>query len=304
MNEIAIRIGSVEFANPIMVASGTFGYAEEFDGLVDFREIGAVVTKTVTLEPRPGNAPPRIYETAAGMLNSIGLPNVGVKDFIDQKMPFLRTLQSRIVVNVAGVTAKDYVAVVACLDSVPGIDAFELNYSCPNVKQGGMSFSSNAQIAEAVTASVRKETKKPLIAKLTPNVTSISDIGRAVEQGGADALSAINTLVGMAVDVRTRKPRLSTITGGLSGPAIKPIALAKVYELCKSVSIPVVAIGGIMNLHDALEFFMVGAIAVQVGTANFMNPGCAAEITRDLRCYCQQQDLNLSDLIGSLEVDG
>jgi len=303
MNKVAIRIGDVAFANPIMVASGTFGYAQEFDGLLDFSQIGAIVTKTVTLEPRTGNPPPRIWETAAGMLNSIGLPNVGVEEFIVQKMPFLRNLATRIVVNVAGKTGDDYVRIVERLQQVDGIDAYELNFSCPNVKQGGMSFSADAQIAERVTADVRKKSQRPLIVKLTPNVTSIADIGKAVEQGGADAVSAINTLVGMAVDVKSRRPRLSTITGGLSGPAIKPIALAKVYELCRKLTIPVVAIGGIMNLQDALEFFVVGATAVQIGTANFINPACAAEIAQGLHGYCQAQNLNLQELIGSLRVE-
>ncbi|HNT64546.1 MAG TPA: dihydroorotate dehydrogenase [bacterium] len=303
MNKVAIRIGDVAFANPIMVASGTFGYAQEFDGLLDFSQIGAIVTKTVTLEPRTGNPPPRIWETAAGMLNSIGLPNVGVEEFIAKKMPFLRNLATRIVVNVAGKTGDDYVRIVERLQQVDGIDAYELNFSCPNVKQGGMSFSADAQIAERVTADVRKKSQRPLIVKLTPNVTSIADIGKAVEQGGADAVSAINTLVGMAVDVKSRRPRLSTITGGLSGPAIKPIALAKVYELCRKLTIPVVAIGGIMNLQDALEFFVVGATAVQIGTANFINPACAAEIAQGLHGYCQAQNLNLQELIGSLRVE-
>ncbi|HNR66788.1 MAG TPA: dihydroorotate dehydrogenase [bacterium] len=303
MNKVAIRIGDVAFANPIMVASGTFGYAQEFDGLLDFSQIGAIVTKTVTLEPRTGNPPPRIWETAAGMLNSIGLPNVGVEEFIAKKMPFLRNLATRIVVNVAGKTGDDYVRIVERLQQVDGIDAYELNFSCPNVKQGGMSFSADAQIAERVTADVRKKSQRPLIVKLTPNVTSIADIGKAVEQGGADAVSAINTLVGMAVDVKSRRPRLSTITGGLSGPAIKPIALAKVYELCRKLTIPVVAIGGIMNLQDALEFFVVGATAVQIGTANFINPACAAEIAQGLHGYCRAQNLNLQELIGSLRVE-
>lgn len=303
MSDLSVKIGSLEMANPVMVASGTFGYASEFEGLVDFSELGAIVTKTVTLEPRPGNHPPRIAETSAGMLNSIGLPNVGVEAFITDKMPFLRTCNTRIVVNVAGKTGQDFPEIVSRLEDVPGIDAYELNYSCPNVKEGGLSFSADAGIAHKVTGQVRQKTKRPIIAKLTPNVTSISTVGLAVEQGGADAISAINTLVGMAVDIQRRKPRLSTITGGLSGPAIKPVALARVFELVNAVKIPVIGIGGIATVEDALEFLIVGAHAIQVGTANFYHPMSACEIVRGLANYCTLHRLNsITKAIGSLCV--
>jgi dihydroorotate dehydrogenase (NAD+) catalytic subunit len=303
MSDLSVKIGCLEMANPVMVASGTFGYASEFEGLVDFAELGAIVTKTVTLESRPGNHPPRIAETPAGMLNSIGLPNVGVEAFIAEKMPYLRTCNTRIVVNVAGKTGLDYPEIVSRLEDVSGIDAYELNYSCPNVKEGGLSFSADARIAQKVTMQVRRQTRRPIIAKLTPNVTSISDVGRAVEQGGADAISAINTLVGMAVDIKRRKPRLSTITGGLSGPAIKPVALARVFELVSVVKIPVIGIGGIATVEDALEFLIVGAQAIQVGTANFYHPSSACQIARGLDNYCTKHRLgSITELFGSLRI--
>ncbi len=301
MSDLKVKIGSMEMANPVSVASGTFGYAEEFKDFFDLNALGAIVTKTVTIEPRPGNAPPRIAETSGGMLNSIGLPNVGVQQFIKEKMPFLRTLTTKIIVNVAGKTDKDYPEIISILNDVPGIDAYELNYSCPNVKEGGLSFSANPQVAEAVTQNVRKQTTRPIIAKLTPNVTSIGEIGRAVENGGADAVSAINTLVGMAIDIRTRKPKISTVTAGYSGPSIKPIALAKVYELYNSISIPIMGIGGIENTTDALEFMMAGASAIQVGTANFYNPLASFQITQGLDTWCKEQNISqLSQLTGSL----
>ena len=301
MIDLSVKIGDLELTNPVMVASGTFGYAEEFKDFFDLNKLGAIVTKTVTPEPRPGNRPPRIVETVGGMLNSIGLPNVGVEDFIIEKMPFLQTLATKRIINVAGKTGDGFVEAVERLEEIEGIDAYELNYSCPNVKEGGLTFSANAKIAQDVTENIRKVTKRPLIVKLTPNVTSISEIGKAVEEGGADAVSAINTLVGMAVNLETKKPKLSTITGGLSGPAIKPIALAKVYELVKNMSIPVIAIGGIMNAQDALEFLLIGAKAVQVGTANFINPRAPLEVLEGIEQYCQEQNiLSISDFIGSL----
>lgn len=300
MIDLSVKIGNLEFANPVMVASGTFGYAEEFKDFFDLNRLGAVVTKTVTPEPRPGNRPPRIVETASGMLNSIGLPNVGVEKFIKEKMPFLNSLTTRKIINVAGKTGEGFVEAVSILEDVEGIDAYELNYSCPNVKEGGLTFSASAKIAEEVTRNVRKVTARPIIVKLTPNVTSISEIGRAVENGGADALSAINTLVGMAIDVRTKKPKLSTITGGLSGPAIKPVALARVFELVNSVTIPVVAIGGISTSDDALEFLIAGATAVQVGTANFINPRAPLDVLEGLEEYCRTHNLSVSQIIGSM----
>jgi dihydroorotate dehydrogenase (NAD+) catalytic subunit len=303
MQELLTRIGSLELKNPVMVASGTFGYANEFDSLVQLNEIGAIVTKTVTLEPRAGNHPPRIFETSRGMLNSIGLPNVGVERFVKEKMPFLNSLGTKIIVNVAGKVGEEYGEIVSRLDQVAGIDAYELNYSCPNVKEGGLSFSANAKIAEKVTKDVRKKTKRPIIAKLTPNVTVIGEIGKAVQDGGADAISAINTLVGMAIDIHNHRPKLSTVTGGLSGPAIKPVALAKVYELYKTVQIPIIGIGGIMNAVDAIEFLITGARAIQVGTANFMNPKISTEIISGLYEYCLKNKYkNIQQIIGTIKI--
>ena len=273
MIDLSLHIADLRLANPIMTASGTFGYGDEYQDFIDLNALGALVTKTVTYEFRPGNPPPRIVETSSGMLNAIGLPNLGVDGFIKEKWPFLLTLTAPVIVNVAGKIGDDFVRVVEKLESVPGIAAYELNYSCPNVKEGGLSFSAKAETACTITQAVRRVTRRPLIAKLTPNVTAIAEIGLAVQEGGADAISAINTLVGMAVDIQTRRPRLANITGGLSGPAIKPIALAKVYELVKAVKIPIIAMGGIVDAADALEFLIVGARAVQIGTAQLLPTG-------------------------------
>ncbi len=303
MSELSTHIGPLRLDNPVLTASGTFGYAEEFADFYDLNRLGGVVTKTVTLEPRPGNKPPRICETPAGMINSIGLPNAGVEQFIAQKWPFLQQLKTAVIVNVAGKTPDDFVRAVEKLDVLQGIAAYELNYSCPNVKEGGLSFSSNARVAEQVTTMVRAVTRRPLITKLTPNVTSISEIGRACEGAGADAVSAINTLVGMAIDIHTRKPRIASITGGLSGPAIRPVALAKVYELVKALKIPVIGIGGIMTAEDALEFILAGAAAVQIGTANFMNPLAALQVVEGLQRYCEEEKISrLMDLCGAVQV--
>ena len=303
MTDLSVTIGSLTLANPILTASGTFGYAEEFDGLVDFRTLGGIVTKTVTVEPRPGNPPRRIVELPNGMLNSIGLPNVGIEQFIVEKMPFLRRTGTRIIVNVAGKTGDGFVKCVQRLEEVDGIDAYELNYSCPNVKEGGLSFSSDARVAASVTREVRRVSRRPIIAKLTPNVTSISDIGLACQDAGADAVSAINTLVGMSVNVKTRRPKLATVTGGYSGPAVKPVALAKVYELTRRLAIPVIAVGGICSLDDALEFLITGAVAVQLGTVNFYEPAATQRLAHDLDAYCRTQKIGrIIDLIGTLQV--
>ncbi|MBN2414033.1 dihydroorotate dehydrogenase [candidate division KSB1 bacterium] len=303
MSNLEVKIGNLELKNPVTVASGTFGYAEEFADFFDLNLLGGIITKTVTLEPRHGNPPPRIAETSGGMLNSIGLPNVGVQGFITEKMPFLRTLKTKVIVNVAGKVGEEFPEIVRILDDVDGIHAYELNYSCPNVKEGGLSFSANATVAEKLTASVRKATTRPIIAKLTPNVTSISKIGLAVENGGADAVSAVNTFVGMAIDLETKKPKIATITAGYSGPPIKPIALAKVFELCQKISIPVIGIGGIASTTDALEFLVAGATAIQVGTANFYDPCASVKIVQGITGYCRENNIEkISDIIGSLNI--
>lgn len=302
MIDLTVQIGRLTLKNPVMTASGTFGYADEFSDLVDLNQIGAIVTKTVTPKPRPGNPPRRIVELPGGMLNSIGLPNLGIDDFIAEKMPFLQSIGTHVIINVAGTDEEGFAECVSRLEDVPGISGYELNFSCPNIKNG-TSFSTDACIAERVTKNVRQATKRLVIAKLTPNVTSISQIGLACENGGADAVSAINTVIGMSIDVKTRKPKLATITGGYSGPAIKPIALAKVFELSSKLSIPVIAIGGIATAQDALEFIMAGATAFQVGTTNFYEPDATITIKKDLEFYCQENNIaKLTHLIGSIQL--
>lgn len=303
MCNLSVTIGQLKLKNPILTASGTFGYGEEFSPFLDLNRLGGLVTKAITYEPRPGNPPPRITETACGMLNSIGLANVGVKRFIKEKLPFLRTLTTSVIVNVAGKTVEEFVRVITEIENVGGVEGYELNVSCPNVKEGGLAFGVNPGITAAVTSLARSATDCCLIVKLSPNVTSIGDIARAAEEAGADALSVINTIVGMAVDINTRRPMLATTTGGLSGPAIKPIALAKVFEVVRAVAIPVIGIGGIMNYHDVLEFMITGATAIQVGTANFINPHIAEQLVDDLEKYCQQQEIcDINEIIGSLTL--
>lgn len=286
-----------------MVASGTFGYAKECASLVNLNRLGGIVTKAVTLNPRAGNPPPRIAETVSGMLNSIGLANVGVERFIAEKLPFLRTIDTAIIVNVAGSTLEEYLQVVERLEMAHGIDGYEINVSCPNVKRGGMQFGTDAESAYDLTKQLRKLTNRFLMIKLTPNVTNIGHIAKVVEDAGADAVSVINTLRGMAVDIKTRKPKIATIFGGLSGPSIKPVALAKVYEVAQNVKIPIIGLGGIVNYEDVLEFMLVGATAIQVGTATFFNPRTAEEIIDDLIHYGEQNKLiAIRELVGKLET--
>jgi len=304
VNNLSVQIGSLKLANPVLTASGTFGYGEEFDSLLNLNRLGGLVTKAVSLEVRIGNPYPRIAETACGMLNSIGLANAGVKNFIRDRLPFLQRLTTVVMVNVAGKTVDDFARVVEEIENAGGVDGYELNVSCPNVKEGGMAFSTDPKITAAVTSKARSVTDRCLIVKLSPNVTSISDIARAAEQAGADAVSLINTVVGMAVDIKTKRPKLATITGGLSGPAIKPIALARVFEVAQTVSIPIIGIGGIMNVEDVLEFLITGATAIQVGTANFVNPRIAEQLVDDLENYCQQQNIqDVRQIIGSIVTD-
>jgi dihydroorotate dehydrogenase (NAD+) catalytic subunit len=296
-------LGSLHLKNRVLVASGTFGYGNEVREFTDLNALGGIVTKSVSLLPRQGNAPTRIAETTAGMLNSIGLANVGVEAFIDDKLPYLRELDTAIVVNIAASSVEEYAAVLERLESEEGIDAYEINVSCPNVKEGGLNFGTRAPMTAAITRDLRARTRKPLVVKLTPNVTHISEFAIACETEGADAVSLINTLVGMAVDIKTRAPKLSTITGGLSGPAIKPVALAKVYEVSKAVRIPIIGIGGIMNWEDAIEFLLVGASAVQVGTASFRDPDAAVKIAHGMERYCLEQGIDdIQSLVGGLQV--
>jgi len=284
------------------VASGTFGYASECRSLINLNRLGGIITKAITLNPRAGNPPPRIAETAAGMLNSIGLANVGVERFISEKLPFLQTLEPAIIVNVAGSTLDEYLAVVEALESADGIAGYEINVSCPNVKRGGMQFGTDAKQVFELTQQLRHRSHRSLIIKLTPNVTNIATIAHAVQDGGADAISLINTVRGMAIDIHTRKPKIATIFGGLSGPAIKPIALAKVYEVAQVVTIPVIGLGGIMNHEDAVEFLLAGATAIQVGTATFVHPRTAEQIIDDLWQYCQINCIyKIQELVGGLK---
>ena len=298
-----VKIGSLILKNPVLVASGTFGYGDECKEFVDVNELGGIVTKSLSLKPREGNPPTRIVETPGGMLNSIGLANIGVKKFIEEKLPFLRTLSTAVIANIAASSVEEYCTVLSMLEEQEGIDAYEINVSCPNVKEGGLSFGTNVQLTAEITRQLRPLTRKTLIIKLTPNVTHISEFARAVAGEGADAVSVINTVIGMAVDVKKRKPRLSTVTGGLSGPAIKPIALAKVYEVAQAVKIPIFGIGGIMTAEDAVEFLLVGAAAVQVGTANFIDPDAGVTIARGIQAYCEQHNVSdVAQLTGAMQA--
>jgi dihydroorotate dehydrogenase (NAD+) catalytic subunit len=301
--DLRVRIGGLELKNPVMTASGTFGYGEEFADLVNLHRLGGIVAKGISLKPRPGNPPPRVVETSCGMLNAIGLENVGVERFISEKMVFLRQAGTAVVVNILGDTVDDYSELAARLNGVEGLAAIEVNISCPNVRKGGVAFGSQPKMAQAVTVAVRKQTSLPIIVKLSPNVTDITEIARAVEDSGADAVSLINTLLGMAIDSRSRRPRLANIVGGLSGPAIKPVALRMVWQVAGAVRIPVIGIGGITTAEDAVEFLLAGATAVQVGTANFVNPRAAEEIIDGLTDYLQEQKMeSVSHMIGSLQT--
>ena len=303
MNE-SFSLRGVTFRNRVFVASGTFGYGDEVTELVDLDKLGGILTKSLSLKPRDGNPPPRITETASGMLNSIGLANIGVHKFIAEKIPKLEGYSCAVVANIAASSVQEYCDVLELLDPHKRVDGFEINVSCPNVKEGGLSFGTDPAKVALITKELRKRTQKPLIIKLTPNVTHISEFARAAEAEGADAVSVINTLVGMAVNINTRKPRISTTTGGLSGPAIKPVALAKVYEVYKSVKLPIIGVGGISNWEDAVEFFLVGASAVQVGTANFINPAIGVDVAKGIVHYCERNSIeDVAELVGTLQAD-
>ena len=301
--DLSVEVAGVRFSNPVLTASGTFGYGEEYDALIDLSRLGGIVTKSVTLEPREGNPPPRTVETPAGMLNAIGLANVGVDRFIKEKLRFLRRQNTRIIVNVAGRSVDEYVRVVKRLNRCKGIDMLEINISCPNVKEGGLAFGARPESARECIEQIRDHTAYPLIAKLSPNVTDITEIACAVEDAGADAVSLINTLVGMAIDLEERKPVLANITGGLSGPAIKPVALAMVWKTAKAVRIPVIGIGGIFNTQDALEFILAGACMIQVGCANFVDPQTSIKIVGGLNGYLKEKKIKrITELVGKLKT--
>ncbi len=301
MGNLKVNIGGLELQNPVMTASGTFGYGDEFADFMDVDSLGAIIVKGTTLHPRQGNPAPRMAETPAGMLNAVGLQNKGVDYFIEHIYPKISEefKTTEIIANVAGSTVDDYRAVCEKLAPLDRIRAIEINISCPNVKQGGMAFGTTCAGAEEVTKAVRTAWPKTLIMKLSPNVTSIVDIAKAVEAQGADSVSLINTLMGMAVDVKRRKAVLSTVTGGLSGPAVRPVAVRMVWQVAKAVSIPVIGLGGICNTNDALEFIMAGATAIQVGTANFLDPRTAQFIAEGLRDYCEENHLSdISEIRG------
>jgi len=277
-----VDIAGIKMKNPVMVASGTFGYGEEYSELIDLNKLGAIVTKSITLNPRAGNPPPRICETPAGMLNSIGLQNDGLKVFIEKQLPFLSKFDVPVIVNVAGETIDEYVEVSRTLSRELKVRGIELNISCPNVKKGGMTFGIDPKATKELIEEVRAATKLPLIAKLSPNVTDITVIAKAAVSAGADALSLINTVLGMAIDIKTKKPKLTTVTGGLSGPAIKPIAIRMVWQVAQAVKVPIIGIGGIMTAEDAYEFLLAGASAVQIGTANFIDAETPLKIIKGL----------------------
>lgn len=300
---LGVRFGGVELQNPVLVASGTFGYGGEFADLIDLDRLGGIVVKGLSVAPEAGNPPPRIAETPAGMLNSIGLQNVGVEVFLEEKLPFLSRFKAAVVANIWGRTVAEYVAVAERLDGAPGLAAVELNISCPNIKEGGINFGKDPRLTEEVTAAVRAATRLPLWVKLSPGVTDIGQLARAAEAGGADALSVINTIRGMTVDVSTRRPTLSTVYGGLSGPAIFPIALYMVYEVTRVTSLPVLGIGGISGLAQVLQFLIVGATAVQVGTANFYDPTLSVRLVEELSRWLEEAGMDsVGELVGTLRL--
>lgn len=299
--DFSVRIGLLRLQNPVLTASGTFGYGQEYADLVDLNRLGGIIVKGLSLNPRPGNMPPRTVETPCGLLNAIGLQNVGVENFIADKLPFLRNLSVPVIVNILGQDIKEYRKLAERLSNVEGIAALEVNISCPNVKKGGVVFGTDYKAAARVTMAVREAARLPIIVKLSPNVTDIVSIARAVEEAGADAVSLINTLTGMAIDVETRRPRLHNVIGGLSGPAIKPVALRMVWQVAGAVKIPVIGCGGIMTAADALEFLIAGACAVQVGTANFVNPKATMEIISGIEEYLVRHNFkDVKSLVGSL----
>ena len=298
-----VKLKDIEFSSPLLTASGTYGYGHEVRDMADVNQWGGIITKSVTRHPREGNPPPRIAETRSGMLNSIGLANLGVEKYCNEIIPFLNELQTKVIINIAGSAMKDYLETMEILESKNGKHVgYEINISCPNVKEGGIEFGVNCEMTEQLTIEMRKRTDKLIIMKLSPNVTRIEDIAQAAESGGADAVSAINTVVGMAIDLKTRKPKLNTTFGGLSGPAIKPIAIANVHKVFKAVNIPIIGIGGIATAKDVVEFLLAGATMVQIGTMNYQNPNLGVQLKKELSEYYSQNGIEKTeDLIGKVE---
>lgn len=303
MADLSVNIGKLNLSNPVMTASGTFGYGLEFQDFVDLEKIGGIIVKGTTLHHREGNPYPRMAETPMGMLNAVGLQNKGVHYFVDHIYPQIKDIRTNMIVNVSGSQVEDYAETASIINELENIPAIELNISCPNVKQGGMAFGVTAHGAAEVVSAVRKVYKKTLIVKLSPNVTDITEIARAVEGAGADSVSLINTLLGMAIDAEKRCPILSTVTGGMSGAAVKPIALRMVWQVAKAVNIPVVGLGGIMNWKDAVEFLLAGATAIQIGTANFIDPAITVKVAEGINDYLDRHGYSsVRDIIGALEV--
>lgn len=311
--DLSVKIGRLKLKNPVMVASGTFGYAEEFQDFIDLKKLGAIVTKTITLKPRQGNPAPRTCETPAGMLNSIGLENPGIEKFIEDKLPFLKKIRVPIIVSIASEKGlNEFITLAKRLDKIKEVAALELNISCPNITPHAKSvqraacsqlIAQDAKATYKVVNTVRKVTHKTLITKLSPNVTDIAEIARAAEKAGSDAVSLINTLTGMSVDFKTGKPKIATVTGGLSGPAIRPVALRMAWEVYQKIRIPIIGMGGIIDISSALEFFISGATAISIGTANFINPGVTVEIIEGIKKYLQEQKISsINRLTGSLQA--
>jgi dihydroorotate dehydrogenase (NAD+) catalytic subunit len=301
--DLSIELAGIRLRNPVIAASGTFGYGEEFARFVDLKRIGAVVVKGTSARPIAGNSPPRLFPTPSGMLNSIGLENVGVDSFIRDKMPFLRDAGCSVIVNVFGFAEDEYIEVVEKLNACDGIAAYELNISCPNTKHGGMVFGTDPELTRNLTKVLKSRSKRPLFVKLSPNVTDIAEMARAAEDGGADALTVANTYLAMAIDTETFKPRIGNITGGLSGPAIRPITLRMVYQCARTVKIPVIGLGGIFAAEDAVEYFLAGAQAIQIGTANFQDPKAPLHILDGLTRFLQKRGMSsVRELLGKIEI--
>jgi dihydroorotate dehydrogenase (NAD+) catalytic subunit len=305
MTKLSVNIGAgISLKNPVLTASGTFGYGDEFEVLYDLSALGGIVTKAITPEPRAGNPMPRIAETECGMLNSIGLANLGLDEFVAKKLPVIEKFNTVVFVNVAGRELKDYIKVAEKLNEYSCIDGIEVNISCPNVKEGGVAFGTDPKVAAEVTREVRKVYKKHIMVKLSPNVTDITAVARAVEAEGADSLSLINTLFGMAIDIKTFRPKIKSVVAGYSGPAIKPVALQAVYKCSKAVKIPLIGMGGIYTAEDVVEFMLAGAAAVQIGTANFTNPMSAFNIAKGLEAFCKNRNISdINSLIGGMIID-
>ncbi len=298
---LKVNLGKLKLKNPVMTASGTFGYGKEYSEFVDLNKLGAIVVKGISLKPMKGNPAPRICETPAGMLNAIGLQNPGLKGFIRHQLPFLKELKTKVIVNILGNSVSEYIELAEELESL-GIDAVELNVSCPNVKKGGIVFGTEPKVFEELIKQVRQRVKLPIITKLSPNVTDIKQFAKIAEDAGSDIISLINTVTGMSIDVRSRRPRLANITGGLSGPAIKPIAVRMVWECCNAVKIPIIGMGGIVSPEDAMEFILAGASAIAVGTGNFINPGITVDIIKGIKSYMSSQGAgSLKDVTGKVK---